>query len=146
MNEPGRPTAPRPIDNLPHKVTVPNRLVVIELVYFQSEGGPVSSEARFERRLSSDEQPYPPPRITIKDTQVVTLDDARKAGWLMDQPLGLIHVVNDGPGVLMIEFFDKPVFRVRPGESFRAEPLDLSEVALRASGGPCTVKYTLFPA
>jgi hypothetical protein len=141
------PVTPRPATPAEVARLMPNRLVVIEQVYFQSgTHGPVVSECRFERKLSSDDSPYPPPRIKIEDGQHTNLNDARKAGWLLDEPVGLMHIVNEGPGMLLVGGTSGPFFRVRSGESFRAEPLNLSEIALRALGGSCTIKYTLFPA
>jgi hypothetical protein len=127
-----------------------NRLVVIEQVYFQSTGQqPVASECRFERGLASDDSPYPPPRVVLNDGDSLLLASPARAGWLVDSEVGLFHVRNDGPGTVLVchaDGADTPLFRVRPGESFRAEPLDANKIVLRARGGPCTVKYTLFPA
>jgi hypothetical protein len=123
---------------------MPNRIVVVEMVYFQSgTEDPVACEARYERRLASDDTPYSPPRITVEQ-QYRLLD----MGWLAGSPLGLLHLKNEGPGLLLLCSNDDPplaLLRVRPGESFRGEPLAALGIVLTCPTGHCKVKYTMFP-
>jgi hypothetical protein len=123
---------------------MPNRIVVVEMVYFQSgTEDPVACEARYERRLASDDTPYSPPRITVHQ-QYKLLD----MGWLAGSPLGLLHLKNEGPGLLLLCSNDDPplpLLRVRPGESFRGEPVAALGIVLTCPVGHCKVKYTLFP-
>ncbi len=153
QEQPGEVPAPRPAT--PEQAArararvMPNRLVVVEMVYFQSgTEDPVACEARYERRLSSDDMPYAPPRITLTESGILLTEPAR-AGWLTNSPIGMIHLKNEGPGTLMLYTNDcpeVPIFRVRPGESFRGEPVNLAGIVLRCSLGHCKIKYTLFPA
>lgn len=130
------------------------RLVVVEQVYYQGEVG-VGNEARFSRENLADEQVWQ--RTFIANAEWKPL----QCGWLAEGASMLSLTNDEGKGlqkrptpeervalaarVVELRCCDGHVFaRLRPGESLRFEPTDVSRLQVRcATSAKCTL--TLYP-
>lgn len=137
----------KPIPAMKPAQARPSRLTVVETVYHHQRGGqPAAVEARYTRRLASDEQPYRRTMTLGAEWQPVDL------GWLQGQPVGLLILQSgEKPGGPLVEVgvavLDavQPAFVIRPGESFRGEPLPDAEICVRASAAGARLAVTVLP-
>lgn len=113
-----------------------NRLTVVEQVYHEVSGSdPVCRESRFQRILSSEEQPW---QRTKKIGPVYEKVDF---GWI--EEASSVAIRCDGPYPIAVAFsISNGAWEVVPGESLRGTPDQLEKLVIKSLGGP--TKYTVF--
>lgn len=141
-------------------------LTVCESVYYQADGSsPTIAESRFMRLLVGEEQPYS--RTFRVGQQWKELD----AGWLAECGSSLLTLANEMPQWQVVPTAEEKAEAaarqvelalageeagqwtspprafalLRPGESVRFEPLNLSALRLRCRSGETRVTLTLLP-
>lgn len=133
----------------------PARISVVETVYHQPlDGGPTSSEVRFQRILKTDEQPFSR-RVLLEESKgwvalergwiehasmllVRNDEDPRKSQAIVE--VGMMVNRNEGESRWHVAFAS-----ILPGESVRFTPNDLSLLSLRGMCGNAKVYLTLMP-
>jgi hypothetical protein len=143
------------------------RVVVLDTTYHQAAGGsPTAVDHKWSRWLETDEQPYQR-RMQVQQ-EWIPLD----YGWLTNVGLVMMQnvgrkfhvkptdaekalaardVVEIGAAIPSSHEFDEvpsinPLFCIRPGESFRAEPVAGSKLYVRSSSGaPATLLVFALP-
>jgi len=122
---------------------VPNRITVVEMVYFQSPGeNPLGVESRYSRKLTTDEQPC---ERRLKATENWQELDR---GWVDQASLIVISNQETIAGkILEVAYRDayQDTWLVLPGESMRASPSDASRLIVRSQSGTTRFTANLFP-
>lgn len=131
-----------------------DRLTVVEHVYHQSSHGPGAAchSAGWEKRLTSDEQPYAR-TYTLTEGDWTPLG----TGWIDPDRVGLLVLCNgkDLPhgeamksGVLEFSLQKEgpAEWRLEVRETMRGTPLSLQHARLRVVGGPVRCTVILYPA
>lgn len=148
-----------PMEERATPILLKPRLTVVEHVYHQEGGGksPVGSDCVSARFLSTDEQPY------VRKTRIGETWTRLDTGWLAS--VSLIRVVNEATvfatypslrekteaeaKVLEIGVEDEAgvhsFARVRPGDSFRVDPVESRSLRVRCRSGFAQVTIHAFP-
>ena len=148
-----------PMEERTTPILLKPRLTVVEHVYHQEGGGksPVGSDCVSARFLRTDEQPY------VRKTRIGETWTRLDTGWLAS--VSLIRVVNEATvfatypslrekteaeaKVLEIGVEDETgvhsFARVRPGDSFRIDPVDSPSLRVRCRSGFAQVTIHAFP-
>jgi hypothetical protein len=131
-------------------------LTVVETVYHHHPSlTPLTTDNRFTRHISTDEQPYS--RFVVVGEEWQPID----YGWLKDKPIGMMVIENCPPQLMthptleekrvldaaVIEVGLPPFAQVLPGESCRFHPHEsvLNNLRIRCRQGNTRCRVTLIP-